>query len=458
MSYSAEAVIEKAETSFKDLIQDLNRTSAVTRNSWIFFMALQAYFFIGLAGVTHRDLLLNTPVTLPLLHVEISLRSFFVFGPVILVLIHLGVLLQHVMLARQARETHSRIARFEGRGLFREHYTRLHVHSYFYTQMLAGPKRSKFFAFFLGLMTWLTLAILPAILLLNFQVTFLPYHDVGVTMAHRFYLVIDIVVLTLFSVFMHYPVLPFVSGFGRMIVDGPFRFLVSLMLCTGALFLSISIATIPDETMDRFMTSIWSSPVPTHETDQLEPRFAFWPTAYLFEGRVDLLSGRTTSLFARNLVVTDADLVPDNGLAPDDVSISLRRRDLRYGTFDRSDWHQADLTGAVLTRASLREINLVEATAEKAIFRGADLWQAKLFPALPDGRAISGVDLRDADLREANLVQANMNGANLQGAQLQGADLQGTSLQSAQLSRANFEGAKVDEGFRPQAEAQGAQF
>lgn len=458
MSYSADTVIEKVETSFKELIQDLNRTSATTRNSWIFFMALQAYFFISLSGITHRDLLLNTPVTLPLLHVEIGLRSFFVFGPIILVLIHLGVLLQHVMLARQAREAHERIARFEGHGLLREHYTRLHVHSYFYTQLLTGPKRSTLFAFFLALMTWLTLGILPVLLLLNFQVTFLPYHDLAATMAHRFYLVADIIVITVFNVFMHYPVKPFVSGFGRMIADGPFSFLISLLLCAGALFFSISLATIPDETMDRFMTSIWPSQVPTHETDQLEPRYAFLPTAYLFEGRVDLLSGRTTSLFARNLVVTDADLVRDNGLSPGDVSISLRRRDLRYGTFDRSDWHQADLTGAVLTRASLREINLVEARAEKAIFNGADLWQAKLFPSLVEGRPVAGVDLRDADLRDANLIQAILNGANLQGAQLQGSNLQGASLQAAQLSRANFEGAQVDEGFRAQAEAQGAQF
>ena len=92
MSYG-NPTIDRIEASFKELAQDVNLTSSSTRNGWVFFLALQAYFFVALAGITHRDLLLNTPVALPLLQVEISLQGFFVFGPVILVLIHVGILL-----------------------------------------------------------------------------------------------------------------------------------------------------------------------------------------------------------------------------------------------------------------------------------------------------------------------------------------------------------------------------
>jgi hypothetical protein len=177
----SDGTIDRIEAALKELAVEVNRTSASTRNGWVFFLALQAYFFVALAGITHRDLLLDTPISLPLLQVPIGLKEFFLFGPIILVLVHMGILLQHVMLARQARELHSRLSSFEGKSFFRTHRIRIHLHSYFFTQLIAGGQRSAFFAFFLSLMTWLSLGILPVVLLLDFQTTFLPYHDLQVT-------------------------------------------------------------------------------------------------------------------------------------------------------------------------------------------------------------------------------------------------------------------------------------
>ena len=45
-------------------------------------------------------------------------------------------------LARQVRELHGRVSHFEGSGNFRTHRVRFHLHSYFYTQLIAGPARS----------------------------------------------------------------------------------------------------------------------------------------------------------------------------------------------------------------------------------------------------------------------------------------------------------------------------
>ncbi len=41
-------------------------------------------------------------------------------------------------------------------------------------------------------MSWLTLVVLPVVLLLYIQVVFLPYHDVRITWTHRIALLADI--------------------------------------------------------------------------------------------------------------------------------------------------------------------------------------------------------------------------------------------------------------------------
>lgn len=443
-AYPGAAVVDRIEDTFKEMARDVNISSGAARNAWMFFMALLAYFFIALAGITHRDLLLNTAVKLPLLDVEIALRSFFLFGPLILVLIHFGLMLQHAMLARKIHELHDRVRRFEGPGMFRTHRVRIQLHPYHYTQLIAGPYRSRTFTLFLSLMTWLTLVILPVMLLLHFQVTFLPYHDLTATWAHRIFLLTDLAVIAIMGIFMRYPGQSFVTGFGANMAQRPGGFIGAGFFCMSVIVFAHCIATLPDETMDRMMASIPGAraAVPYGEPDSNQQRAAFWPTAVLFEGRVDHLSGRPTSVFGRNLVVTDTDLVRDSEVGSGETSVSLRRRDLRYGTFDRSDLHQADLTGALLTKASLRETNLIEIKAEKANLQGADLWRAQFLPQISQGRVMNGANLREADLRRANLQQANLQGADMTGALLEGSEMGGALLDPEDAGEARRQGAR----------------
>ena len=442
--YPGAAVIDRIEAGFVELARDVNSASAAARNAWIFFMALVAYFFVSLAGVTHRDLLLATPVKLPLLEVEIGLAAFFIFGPLILLLIHFGILMQHAMLARKVLDLHVRVTRFEGAGNFRAHRVRIQLHSYFYTQLIAGPFRSQLFTAFLSLMTWGSLVVLPILLLLDFQVTFLPFHDLGVTWAHRVYLLMDLTVITIFGVYMRYPGLSFVRGFGANIARRTWSFLTATVLCVSAIFFSFAVATLPDEAMDRVMASMpmTRTPVPVGDSSGRKMRFAFLPTALLLDGAVDLLSGRATSLFGRNLVVTDTDLVRDSAFDPGETSLNLRRRDLRYATLDRSDLHQADLTGAVLTKASLREANLSDIKAEKASFQDADLARTQFINEASANRSRNGADLRDADLRRANLEKANLQGANLAGALMRDAEMTDALMDPEDKTEAEKQGAK----------------
>ncbi|EGD3991880.1 pentapeptide repeat-containing protein [Salmonella enterica subsp. enterica serovar Uganda] len=74
---------------------------------------------------------------------------------------------------------------------------------------------------------------------------------------------------------------------------------------------------------------------------------------------------------------------------------------------------RADLCGANLRGANLRDADLRGANLRDADLRGADLRDADL----------RGADLRDADLRGADLRGADLRDADLRGADLRGADL-----------------------------------
>ena len=150
---------------------------------------------ILLGGIHRREIakagLLETPVELPILQVKIQLKQFFQFAPVVLVLFHLGILAQLVLLARKTLEFDSAI-RFLELSDKRTHPLRLELHNFFFVQGIAGPQRSAVMSGFLNIMSWLTIVILPVVLLLYMQVAFLPYHDVTTTWINRVFLTLDI--------------------------------------------------------------------------------------------------------------------------------------------------------------------------------------------------------------------------------------------------------------------------
>ena len=86
------------------LLEAVNSSSDAAHTGWLIFLAIMTYLMIAVAGVTHEALLLETPVQLPILQVDIQLKQFFQFAPIVLVLFHLGILAQLVLLARKTLE------------------------------------------------------------------------------------------------------------------------------------------------------------------------------------------------------------------------------------------------------------------------------------------------------------------------------------------------------------------
>jgi uncharacterized protein YjbI with pentapeptide repeats len=452
------------------LLEAVNNSSDTAHTAWLIFIAVMAYLMVAVAGVTHKDLLLETPVNLPILQVSIQLAQFFQFAPVLLVLFHLGVVSQLVLLARKTLEFDHAVQALELTSR-RTHPLRLELHNFFFVQAIAGPHRSAVMSMFLHGMSWLTLVILPVVLLLYIQIKFLPYHDVAITWTHRVALLVDIAMLVLIGVFLMRAETSFFAAFFRTTVHHPLSFLVTFAVMAAAAFFSFLVATVPGEALDRMTLALLG----TEERASSGRSAAQFDLPFL-RPRAD---GSLWGMFYRNLIVTDVDLVKGAGTAAGESTISLRGRDLRFAVLDRSDLSGADMTGANLESASLigadlsrirlqcADIDKMRVTEDReaadcAGARGADLTRARLA-----GASLAGVDLRGAKLRRANLEgavlsdallteadfsEAQMAKVNLSGgaqlqranfliASLQGADLSGAKLQFADFSSASLQGA-----------------
>jgi hypothetical protein len=122
------------------------------------------------------------------------------------------------------------------------------------------------------------------------------------------------------------------------------------------------------------------------------------------------------------------------------------RADLRGANLCGADLRDADLRGANLRGANLCGANLRDADLRGANLRGADLRDADLRDANLRGADLRDANLRDADLRDANLRGADLCGADLRGANLCGADLCGADLRGVKngsVCRMDFGGWSI---------------
>ncbi len=462
------------------LLEAVNAASASARRSWIFFLALMAYFTIAITSVTHQQLLLDTPILLPLLQVPMPITAFFMFSPMILFGIHVILLLQHAALAEKVFSWDQSLAQYEGRERFADEKVkalRQSLSIYFYTQAVSNVKGDLFVTFIRNVLMWTTMTLLPLLLILYFQAAFLPYHDSPVTWVHRGIAVLDLGLLVGMVWFSRFDnLVGRDKKLGNWFVRGLF-FVCWLVLALSSVFA----LTIPDSPLDKKMASFeWASTkVPMGLKDwqwkAKGSRYAFWPTAYLFEGQIDYSSGKSRSLFSRSLVVPDQQIVPDRDYKDKETSLSLRGRDLRYATFDRSGLRNVDFTAANMQYISMKGTDLRYSRFGCADMGRAPEWLPKRKPKKGkekrkqkpkdepgskkeiDKKAgkktqtkrcstffaanLSGANLSNAQIREASFERANLVGANLTEADLRKSLLWSANLTFADLTSANLDWA-----------------
>ena len=430
------------ETDLKTLVDAANEAAKRESAQWFYFVTIMLTLTAIVGSTTHRVLFLEQAVKVPLLSVELPLKGFYWTAPAIFLVLHFYVLAQMRLLADKLRAFLDALER-EARGdtLARDlALTRLD--SFSVVQFLAserfGSRQVQ-----MRLMASVTLVAAPVLLLLFFQLRFLPYHDPWITGWHRL-----LVGLDLSLIWWLWP-----TSIGW---HARHSWRATAIRWTGAMAVVVfswGLATVPNEWLET------GGPLAQ-------------PRALLFDGKMNLTTQRPSSPFSRRLVLPDEDFLTDAQKkawadAPEAArgdlprTLVLRGRDLRFAVLDRADLRKADLTGADLAQASLNHAKLGHAYLDEAQMQlagldGAQMQGASLIGAQMQGTRLPWARLQGAMLNRAQMQGASLVGAGMQGVLLVGAQMQGASLVGAQMQLAWLDGAQMQGASLRGAQMQGA--
>jgi uncharacterized protein YjbI with pentapeptide repeats len=435
-------------TDLGELQKALNDAAGKASILWTTFVTFSLYLMVAFGSVTNRDLFLENPIKLPLLNVELPLVGFFIAAPMILVILHFYVFLQLLALAAKSRDYDTLLRQVTPIASDRG-YLRQRLDAFLVLQFLVGPKeqRTGVIGISLRLIAWLTLVGAPVVILIQGQVTFLPYHRESVAWLQRVILFVDIVVIC--HCWNH------VRGYEDSMIS--FRTnkawrIVGLVVGACVAGFSIFVVTFPGEATYKYRPDF--PRVPT----TWRPHWSYpndWTSLheFLFAGEPNEVRGRAGSPFSNRLVLTDQSFVDVDKLEKSEVSRYFRGRDLSQAVFNGADLRKADFTGAMLDGASFVGAKLqgtrftcasIGEGVKCTLLRSADFTLARLEDASLESAQLQGAILDRADLKGANLLHAQLTGADLNEADLRGANLQGASLRGANLGFGLLQGANLD--------------
>ena len=373
----------------------------------------ELYVSVALAGVTHRDLLLQSRVALPLLRLAIPSGALAIAAPALLLALLVGALRQWRLFGGRLRGRAVRAA------------------------------------------AWLALVGSPVLVLLQAQFIFLPAHSSTVTWLHRGFLVVGLAL----------------TWWGWTEPGREIRWRRRLALASRVLIVvtSCGLATFPGEWTDtnvggaRVIPRAWRIDAQADKwISASELLFGTYPGGGLLWG-----------LVSNTLDLTGQSFVPPTFSAEELVGPSLRGRRLEKANFFLTDLRRADFRGAFLDganfeQADVRGANFSATTMRDASFgngamEGADFSDANLEASYFNG-TLPGLVFQRARLRGALFgfgVPTHLEGANLSGAELEGAVfgavfLQGADLRGAKLSGASFDWAPFVKSWFDGANLDGA--
>ncbi len=171
----------------EEIKKSVEDAASVSGGLWLSYLFVLFYIAIAAGAVTHEDLLLERPVKLPFLNVELPLLAFFALAPFIVLIIHAYALMHFIMLGKKASRFHNELRRqFPDGGTdtqksgaapdgaqkdIRDKLRRL-LPSNIFVQILAGPPelRRGIFGAMLKVIALMTLIVFPILLLLLLQI------------------------------------------------------------------------------------------------------------------------------------------------------------------------------------------------------------------------------------------------------------------------------------------------
>jgi hypothetical protein len=166
---TATALVTKAK-DLEALRSALVDAASVSAGLWFSYLFVMLYLLIAVGSVTHRDLLLESPVKLPFLGVDLPLTGFFWLGPALFLILHAYVLIHFVLLASKVgvfhTELQAQVADEDVRARLRRQ-----LPSNIFVQFLAGPRevREGVMGFMLRSIAQISLVVGPVLLLVFFS-------------------------------------------------------------------------------------------------------------------------------------------------------------------------------------------------------------------------------------------------------------------------------------------------
>ena len=402
------ATPDKPEASNEALVEDLTKkahdldavrksvedAASISGTLWFSYLFTLLYIAIAAGAVTHNDLLLENPVKLPFLNVELPLVAFFALAPILFIIAHAYTLMHFLMLAAKVgtydTELREKLSGKEADttrlGLRRQ------LPSNIFVQFLAGPSdiREGGLGWLLKAVAWISLVMGPVLLLLLLQIQFLPYHGAWVTWVQRFAVLADLTLLW----FLWPAVLA-----SRSAIRWPrlWRYPVLTIVSLAPIGVAFVAARFPGKSLNAlYGAKKWiPSNVVTAWLGAVNDEGESIPTSLhdlLFNGPVNNITLRRKSLFSNTLVLPNFDGLNSKGI--DDQkkldwakhSLVLRGRHLEGAVFTRADLRKADLEGAQLQGTSLKWAQLQGASLDFAQLQGASLNWAQLQGASLNGR------------------------------------------------------------------------
>jgi Pentapeptide repeats (8 copies) len=224
--------------------------------------------------------------------------------------------------------------------------------------------------FLLKSIAWISLIAGPIVLLVLFQLRFLPYHDEWITWWQRIAVVIDLILL-----WRLWP--PIARGKTTFLAWHDLRRVkvtVWIPLSLLPILLVFTIATFPGEWLEdlppvRLIPTTWAAwTLPSVQA--IQTAGSGWATLHelLVAGGVNYVTGRPQSLWSNVLVLPNFEVGDrvkfdaEGKIVISSDALSLRGRSLE---------------GAVLVFAHLRKADFTAASLARARFTGADLREAK---------------------------------------------------------------------------------
>ena len=451
---------EDRRARLKTLADSINDSARMARGTVSLLLLVALYLGLTLVVSSDENLLVNGQVALPQTGVGISIVQSYIFAPPIFLYLHIQTLYLLSVLARKVQTYKTALASEFPSATSQAKQNAVEAEREEYWDLLSAFALVQLFrqnnvSLAPIVLIWLSTIVIPLLLLLAIDLSFVRYQSIEITVSHHIFLLLDLLFIELFR---RQTLKPIPVKMPRSVMD-----MGRMLWVYGILFMIIVIFyAFPPRfelsTVKQDREQIWwsekSEDTKLNKENLLDDSCKLWRVAC-----------RYLDVSGKRLVKT----------RPEDLDyaeiLGLSRRNLRFAKFvntrltntnlygallQGADLSRAELQGANLTEAQLQGTNLQFAKLQRANLwetqlQGANLWKTQLQGANLMEAQLQGANLEETQLQGANLTQAQLQGANLTQAQLQGANLWETQLQGANLMEAQLQGANLW-----QAQLQGA--